>query len=119
MSDIMGLGLDVCGIERMQKLVGNERFLSRYFCPDEIVYIHSRGAQSAETLAGLFAAKEAVLKALGCGLSLPLTDIEITHGESGQPRIQAYGKAAEYGGFFLLSITHDAGVAAASVVWLK
>ncbi len=119
MSDIMGIGLDVCSIERMQKLVGNERFLARYFRPDEITYIHSRSAQSAETLAGLFAAKEAVLKALGCGLSLPLTDIEITHSESGQPRIQTHGKVAEYGGFFLLSITHDAGVAAASVVWLK
>ena len=118
MSDIMGIGLDVCSIERMQKLVGNERFLARYF-PDEITYIHSRNAQSAETLAGLFAAKEAVLKALGCGLSLPLTDIEITHSKSGQPRIHVHGKAAEYGGFFLLSITHDAGVAAASVVWLK
>ena len=52
---------------------------------------------AAQTMAGLFAAKEAVLKALGTGMTIPMTDIVITHTELGQPFVTLQGKAAEFG----------------------
>ena len=60
-----GLGLDLCGISRMEALLRDERFLNRYFTPAETAYVHATGAGAAQTLAGLYAAKEAVLKAMG------------------------------------------------------
>lgn len=119
MPDVRGIGLDLCGIDRMAPYVDNERFLTRYFNASEIAYIHSRGQSAAQTLAGLFAAKEAVSKALGTGIAFALTDVSIDHTPDGQPVAVLSGKAAELacGGSFLLTITHDAGVAAAMVVW--
>ena len=38
-----GLGLDLCEVARMEKMLADSRFLSRYFTPGEIDYIHSRG----------------------------------------------------------------------------
>ena len=70
-----GLGLDLCGIARMEALLRDERFLSRYFTPAEAAYVRSKGAGAAQTLAGLYAAKEAVLKALGVGIALPLREV--------------------------------------------
>lgn len=67
-----GLGLDLCGISRMEALLRDERFLNRYFTPAETAYVHAKGAGAAQTLAGLYAAKEAVLKAMGVGIALPL-----------------------------------------------
>ena len=66
-----GLGLDLCGISRMEALLRDERFLNRYFTPAETAYVHAKGAGAAQTLAGLYAAKEAVLKAMGVGIALP------------------------------------------------
>ena len=117
-----GLGLDLCEIVRMETLLADERFLSRYFTPEEAAYVHSRGQSAAQTLAGLFAAKEAVVKSLGVGLSLPFKEIEIFHNEAGQPQVRLTGTAAEKlaalgGGDFLLSITHEGGMAAAVALW--
>ena len=38
-----GLGIDLCGIERMEKLLGNSSFLERFFTENEISYIRSKG----------------------------------------------------------------------------
>ncbi len=118
-----GLGLDLCEIARMEPLEQDGRFLARYFTEAEVAYIRSREAGAAQTLAGMFAAKEAVLKALGTGLSLPMQEIEITHTETRQPQITLHGRAAQTladrgGGQLMVSITHEAGMAAAVVVWL-
>lgn len=118
MSDILGIGLDICEIARMKPLLDNERFLKRYFSEQEAAYVLSRGA-AAETLAGCYAAKEAVCKALGCGIVFSLRDIEIDHTPQGMPTVALRGDAARFGGRFLLSITHDAGVAAATAIWVK
>ena len=117
-----GLGLDLCEIVRMEALLADERFLSRYFTSEEAAYVRSRGQSAAQTLAGLFAAKEAVVKALGVGLSLPFKEIEIIHNEARQPQVRLTGTAAEKlaalgGGDFLLSITHEGGMAAAVALW--
>ena len=67
-----GVGLDVCEISRMEKLAEDERFLNRFFTPEERAYLAERGRNRAQTLAGLFAAKEALLKALGTGIRFDL-----------------------------------------------
>ncbi|MBQ6256995.1 MAG: 4'-phosphopantetheinyl transferase superfamily protein, partial [Clostridia bacterium] len=40
---IAGIGIDLCEISRMEKLLEDERFLSRYFSPEEQAYIHGKG----------------------------------------------------------------------------
>ena len=59
-----GLGMDLCEIARMEKQLRDDRFLARFFTPGEIEYVRSRGAGAAATLAGLFAPREALGKAL-------------------------------------------------------
>ncbi len=115
---VRGVGVDLCEIARMQRLLDENRPLRRMFTEEEQTYIHSKGAAAAQTMAGLFAAKEAVLKALGTGMSIAMTDVVIGHTEKGQPLVTLTGKADEMGGSILLSITHEAGMAAAMAVWM-
>lgn len=117
MSDVRGVGVDLCEIARMQELLDSKRSLRRLFSEEEQAYIMSKGATAAQTMAGLYAAKEAVLKALGTGMSVAMTDIHITHTPLGQPQVTLHGKAAEMGGHILLSITHEGGMAAAFALW--
>lgn len=110
-----GLGLDLCEIARMEKLLQDDRFLHRYFTPDEIEYVRSRGVGAARSLAGLFAAREALGKALGGGIDFDLKEAEIVHTESGAPRYRLSGALQSRVGddLLFLSISHDGGVAAA------
>ena len=110
----LGLGLDLCEISRMEKMLADERFLGRYFTAQEAAYIRSRGAFAAESMAGIWAAKEAVLKAAGTGIRLPLKEVEILHDELGVPVCRLHGQSAEQlKGTYMLSITHEGGMAAA------
>ena len=115
---VKGLGIDLCQIDRMDRMLTDERFLNRYFTESEICYIRSKGKGAAQTLAGLFAAKEAMTKALGTGITFDLKDISIIHDDTGLPGYSLSGKAAEIGSGdrFLLSISHDGGTAAAVCV---
>lgn len=115
MSDIKGIGLDLCAIPRMQELLDSGRSLRRMFSEEEEAYIRSKGAGAAQTLAGMYAAKEAVLKALGTGLAIPMTDILITHSASGQPQVLLTGKAM-LKGLIHISITHEGDMAAAVAI---
>ena len=110
-----GLGLDICEIARMEKLLQDDRFLNRFFTPDEISYVRTRGAGAARTLAGLFAAREALGKALGGGIDFDLKEAEICHTEAGAPFYRLSGKLKERVGENLLhlSVSHDGGVSAA------
>ena len=118
MCNVLGIGIDLCEITRMQRLLDENHSLRRMFTEAEQAYIASKAASAAQTMAGMFAAKEAVLKALGTGLTIPMTDIVISHTELGQPIVTLAGKAAEFGGTMLVSITHEAGMAAAFAVWM-
>lgn len=118
---ILGVGIDLCEVRRMKEMLANERFLMRFFAPEERAYIASRGQGAAESLAGHFAAKEAGLKALGVGIALPLCDIAVSHDEKGAPFFVLAGKAQarmrELGGDRMhLSITHTGDVAAAFAI---
>ena len=115
---VKGLGLDLCEISRMERLLGNDSFLARYFTEGEIGYIRSKGKNAAQTMAGIFAAKEAFSKALGTGIDFDLKEISVLHDEAGMPGYSLSGTAAEkgQGDRFLLSISHDGGIAAAVCV---
>ena len=115
---IKGLGLDLCEISRMDKLLENDRFLNRYFTEAEAVYIRSKGKTAGQTAAGIYAAKEALAKALGTGITFDLKEIEVFHDEAGKPGYKLTGEAARLGGSdcFLLSVSHDGGVSAAVCV---
>ena len=115
---VKGLGLDLCEISRMEKMLEDERFLKRYFNEEEIGYIRSKGKGAAQTLAGIYAAKEALAKALGTGITFDLKEISILHNEAGQPGYSLSGRAEQTGegDRFFLSISHDGGIAAAVCV---
>lgn len=110
-----GIGLDLCEIGRMEKLLQDGRFLERYFTPGEIAYIRSRGKSAAATLAGLFAAREALGKALGGGLDFEMKEAEVCHSEAGAPYFRLSGRLKERVGDsrLFLSVSHDGGMAAA------
>ncbi len=116
---VKGIGLDLCEIARMEQMLQESRFMRRIFTEEEQAYIAAKGGTAAQTMAGLFAAKEAVLKALGTGLAVALTDIVISHVGRGQPVVTLTGKAAAFGGQVMISITHEAGMAAATAIWVK
>lgn len=118
---ILGIGIDLCDVARMEAALRRGGFLERYFTPDEQSYIRARGSAAAQSLAGHFAAKEAGLKAIGCGIAVPLTDIAVQHDELGAPRFVLTGQAlarmrARGGGAMHLSITHTDETAAAVAV---
>ena len=118
MCNVRGVGIDLCGIDRMRPHLEG-RFLEKYFTEQEAAYIRARGASAAQSMAGIWAVKEAVLKALGTGIAFPLRDIEVCHTEAGQPTVRLHGQAQTYGGSFMVSITHEGGMAAAVAVWVK
>lgn len=110
---IKGLGLDVMLVSRMRESLKRKGFLERVFAPGEIEYLGTR-ADTAQSAAGLFAAKEAVLKAMGRGIgAIPLARIEIVHSDSGAPYLNMELET----GTIVLSITHMGDIAAAAAVW--
>ena len=121
MCKVRGVGIDLCDISRMEKQLQDDRFLKRFFTGAEAAYIRDRGLAAGQSMAGMWAAKEAFLKAVGVGLALPLQDIEVLHTDLGQPYYHLTDKAAEVadGGEVLLSITHEGLMAAAVCIWQK
>lgn len=121
---IAGIGVDQVVVSRIASLLDRhrDRFLGWVFTAGERADCEG-GVREAEKLAGRFAAKEAVLKALGTGLVAGMTwrDVETRADASGVPRITLSGRVVdrfkELGGTALhLSITHDGGTATAFVV---
>ena len=85
---IIGIGVDIIEIERVRQAIqNNKNFLSKLFTEKEIDYFISRKMNS-EVIAGNFAAKEAVSKALGTGIrGFSFKDIEILRNELGKPEV--------------------------------
>ena len=89
---ILGIGCDIIEIERIRNAVLKEGFCRRVFTEAEQEYCQGRGAQGAASFAARFAAKEAVLKALGTGLrGGSLTEIEVVQDALGKPGIRLAG----------------------------
>lgn len=96
---VIGLGIDIIEIERIQQSIENygNRFLNKVFTPEEIKYCNSK-YNKFQHFAARFAAKEAVYKALASGWQAGLRwkDIEIQNDASGIPSINATGKLKSF-----------------------
>jgi holo-[acyl-carrier protein] synthase len=121
---VLGVGIDVVDVPRFEIVMNRRpRILDRLFTEGE-----QRDARGrAERLAARFAAKEAVMKALGTGLGgFALTDVEVQRDDGegptrGAPRVVLHGAAAaladqRQAGTIHLSLTHTTEVAIAFVV---
>ncbi|WP_346354866.1 holo-ACP synthase [Azotosporobacter soli] len=123
---ILGIGTDVIEIDRIKKAIQNPAFLERVFSPNERTYCNGRGKQAFASYAARFAGKEAVMKALGTGLSGgKLVEIEIMPDAKGKPVVSltgAFDKIANEIGVqkIYLSLSHCREYATAqAVVWGK
>ena len=124
---VIGVGIDLVKIDRIQKMVEkwNKRFLNRIFTPVEQKYSFSF-RHPFPHLAGRFAIKEAVFKAIGTGWrgGVKWTDIEVYNEPSGQPRVQVYGKVKEVieaqgVNQIQASISHDTEYSVGQVLLIK
>ncbi len=114
------VGIDVIEIDRVREVLRKhpERFLSRVFTPEEVAFCRGRVPE----LAARFAAKEAMMKALGTGArSVGWREIEVLPDRRGKPLVYLYGGAAERALTIGLeeidiSLTHNNTFAIASVV---
>ena len=95
---VVGIGTDIVECLRIAQMIERhgELFLTRVYTPREIEYCSARKA-ATQHYAGRWAAKEAVLKALGTGWSrgISWTDVEVRNGSGGAPRIALAGGARE------------------------
>lgn len=92
---IVGIGCDIIEIERIARAIKRESFIQRVFTAKEAAYCQSRGQQAAASFAARFAAKEAVLKALGTGLREgSLQEIAVANDAFGKPLVQLSGHFA-------------------------
>lgn len=119
---MLGLGIDLCDINRFERLKENEAFLQRVFSANEIAYCKKR-TKSAQSFAARFAAKEAFGKALGIGISggVTLREVEVCHDEADKPFLELYGETKRIAERFgvtkiHVSLTHETTVAAAVVI---
>jgi len=113
-------GIDTIEISRLDEIKPEikERFIKRVFSENEIFQARGR----TEVLSGLFAAKEAVSKALGTGIGyVQWRDIEIVHLSTGQPTLLLHGNADKVANqlginSWSVSISHDRDKAIAMAV---
>ena len=125
---IYGVGMDMLEIRRMNKIMEGkaaQRFLERILTLAERNLAATRKGRFSEFIAGRFAAKEAVVKALGCGIgkSVGFQDIEVLPDALGKPCCTIAAPALARLSLPLdstlrvhLSITHSESMAAAYVI---
>jgi holo-[acyl-carrier-protein] synthase len=90
---IYGIGIDIVKIERMKTAVGkwDKKFLDRIFTEGEILYSYNK-RDPFLSLSVRFAAKEALIKAVGSPVPLSLKEIEILNRQDGRPFIEVTGR---------------------------
>jgi holo-[acyl-carrier protein] synthase len=119
---VVGVGVDVVEVERVERALRRwgEAFLARVYTPSERK--RAGGRAGVARLAARFAAKEAVMKALGVGWGrLRFSDIEIVSDGNGRPVARLHGGAAQVARAagvdeVYLSLSHARGYAAAVAV---
>jgi holo-[acyl-carrier protein] synthase len=122
------VGIDAVAVARLERLIGDHPERSEeIFTAAELEYCRAKRRRS-EHLAARFAAKEAVLKAFGTGLTqrMSWTDVEIFNDGAGRPRVRLNGAVASFAGRNGLvdldvSLTHTDGLALAhaTAVWAR
>jgi holo-[acyl-carrier protein] synthase len=123
LAGITELGIDIIKVERIRSSLARfgDRFTNRVLTPSEQRYVRGR----AETMAGRWAAKEAVSKVLGLGVrGIGWRDIEIERLPTGQPAVRLHGRAqarAEQLGMGRIAVTisHEADYAVAMAFGLR
>ena len=122
--DILGLGVDICEIARMERaLARHPTMRERVFTAEEIAYCDGK-ARPGESYAGRFAAREATIKALGGYRGKRWQDISVARQPSGAPAIVLEGNAkrrADSLGIsrILITFTHEKTSAVAFAVALR
>jgi len=114
------VGIDIVNVERIESMIEKfgDKALKRYLNCSEIKLI-----KTSQNAAGFWAAKEAVSKALGCGIGKELSfhDIIISKNEKGKPEVLLKKEKAKY--FQIkkidISISHDGNFAIAAAIVLK
>ncbi len=106
---IKGIGTDIIEIQRIMKTIEKQSFLDKIFTAQEQRLYHNVNPQ---TLAGNFAAKEAVAKAFGTGFrGCSPVEIEVLRDNKGKPYVNLYGGAQDIlnsiGGRISVSISHN------------
>lgn len=94
--NILDIGVDIIEIDRIKEAVeSNPKFLERIFTNSEIEYFNKKGLKY-ETIAGNFAAKEAISKSIGTGIrNFNFKDIEILRNEIGKPIVKTYNNLTQ------------------------
>jgi holo-[acyl-carrier protein] synthase len=122
---IVGLGMDLAQIERLREVLERrgERAYARLFTEQERAYCERRPLTKFNSYAGRFAVKEAVMKLLGTGWTRGVRwiDIEVVRERGSAPTVVLHGataRIAQARGIVRIhiTITHDAGIAAAVAV---
>ena len=98
------IGTDIVKISRIEKSIKSPSFLNKIYSEKEREY-----CKTAQNYAGIFAGKEAYFKALGTGIKMPMSDVEILHNENGKPYLSGIENSD-------LSISHDGDYAIATVI---
>lgn len=113
----MNIGTDIVDIKRFEKLKTDRLFMEKIFLSSELEYIKSRNNNTA-TIAGIYAAKEALLKAFKMGINnYPLKDIEIMHDSNNAPYIVLHNDIKQSNEKEIdVSISHDGDYAIAIVI---
>jgi holo-[acyl-carrier protein] synthase len=121
MTGVIGVGIDVCSIDRMRRALERhgDRFFARICSERERADLLGRDVATA--LAGRFATKEAFAKALDGAPGVGWHEVEVRKAPNGRPRLELSGTAlalANKAGVtrWHVTITHDAGIAAAVVL---
>ena len=124
--NVIGIGVDMCAISRMEKSIARPHFYERVFLPGERAYLDQKEKSRAQSAAAMFAAKEAVAKALGTGFAQGVSAfvIEVTHDALGAPGVLLHGGAKERleamgGAKVLLSLTHEGDMVTAFAVVVR
>lgn len=124
---VVSVGTDLIECERIARLLDrhHDSFMQRVLTAGEQAYVAGK-AKPIPHIAGRFAAKEAILKALGTGWrgQIAWTDIDIVNDANGQPHVTLSGHTAALArqrgiAKFLLSITHTEHHAAATAIGLS
>lgn len=92
---IFSTGIDIVQVDRIERLIKDDGFINKVYTESEKLYLEER-KYNCQTAAGLFAAKEAVSKALGTGIrGFNITDIEILRDNLGKPYVILHNKALD------------------------
>lgn len=111
---IVGIGIDIIELARIEKFIEQEKFIARMLTEREkTLFASLSGRRKVEFLAGRFAAKEAYAKALGTGIGKKVSfqDIEVVNDEYGKPMVVAPTEHQVH-----VSISHSREYAVAQVI---